>query len=314
MRELLEGLAVLLGLVVAAVPPPGQMGTSHRAEAVDELSTDPASPVQEPVTIPANELEDHYFVLRPSLVPGHFDAESRRPDERVFVPGKVATLALGPDGGPELEVRRCELPEAVENRGAVCWKQLQPQRPDYLAKIGDVLELGDRNRLLTVLDFQGWEFNPTPLAVWRRQEDTLVLEGLGLPVLESGLSALEFREVLALGDRELLLLLKQWGGDGGQMWESLVVGRWLLPDRIQWLYSLGDCGDSWEEVKVSYELSDRLELTVQLPASDSGCATYPDGLEAHADLRALMALLDAGKTVVEAHRQLGLIETVEGPH
>ncbi len=282
---------------------------------VGVLATGPeASAGREPLEIPADELEDLYLVLRPESVAIRYDAEARRPDERVFVPGNVGTLELGPEGKPRLELRHCRLPESLADREAECWRQLQPQRPDYLAQIGDVFEIASHDRLLTVLDLQGWELNPAPIAVWRRNGENLLLEGVGLPVLRAGLSSVEIRKAVALGENELLVLLKTWGGDGGEMWESLVVGRWLLPDQIQWLYELGDCGGSWEEVEVDYKLSDDFVLGVRLPPSDSGCATYPEGLDADVDLRALMDLLDRGRSVVGAHRQLGLTEMTDHPH
>lgn len=233
-------------------------------------------------------------------------------DHILRLPTRAGTLRTGPGGKPDLRILTCSQGQTDLEQ---CRSDLEPQRKpgERLFRVTRPLDVPGQDRLLTVLDHEGWESNPAPLAVWRRQGDELVLEGIGDHVFQAGLSKVELLEVKPLGSEDLVVIGQTWGGDGGEMWRTVWIARWRAPDHLQVVFSAQATGGSSRAIAIEHHLHPDLRLDLRVPPSD--IAFEPDqAFSITLDLMSLFRRLDAGEDLAEIHRTNGWMIPWNRPH
>ncbi|MCB1033291.1 MAG: hypothetical protein KDD47_05595 [Acidobacteria bacterium] len=224
---------------------------------------------------------------------------------RTFVP---QTKALTKSGAPSVTSRiRLSDGEASQGIGTAnqeLWQDFHDDRSgSYAFRIGGSVFDDSGDRRLATLVVDGWEFNPVALAIWKRAGEGWLLEGLGRTLLMAGISKVEILEWRPLDDHASIVVGRTRGGDGGEMWSALWVGRWIQKDDLEIVYQTAEVVDEGG-LPGGWSLDPELVLTVE-----EAQGVCPGEAEtARVAIRPILEAMNAGKTVLEAQRQLGIFD------
>ncbi len=271
------------------------------------LSAEAAPAEPAPFRIAADQLEQAFVAAR-VRTDLYLYSELDPDTHRLYLPRRVGALVPG----EAVRFLMCPEEPATPER---CRLALDPKRAagERLFRLTRPTRVEGQERILTVLDAEGWESNPAPLASWRIEGDDLVLEGFADHVLLTSLSRLEILEARPIRDAELLVVGQIRGGDGGEMWRTFWVARWKMPESFEVVFWIQAIGGSREAIAIEHPLDSELRLEVRVPPSDLGF--LPDqSFATTLDLADLFRRRDAGQSLLQIHRAEGWVKHHHPPH
>lgn len=177
----------------------------------------------------------------------------------------------------------------------------------------------DRNRIISILDMGGWEFDAEVMMFWRKVGNLYVLEGISRYIHCISLGSIRIEKIIELKSEQLCIVGSKFGGDHLAGTEYLWFGYWRLPDNFEVIYEIEvksyvRDGDH-DERKIDYKLSDELVFLYQsFSRHTHDEANHPirlmdwiPGKKDSVDLKLIIEQIDCGKDIMEIHKNLKLV-------